>query len=118
MQHKHAAWPTMPKAAKVAFLNDLLRTTGFGGRIVMTRSVAALPTTEQVAIFQALRAFTGFCEDNDPYGEHDCATFDAAGHKCLFKVDYYDQAMRCLSPNPADPTVTQRVLTVMLAEDY
>jgi hypothetical protein len=105
---------------KIARLNDVLRTSlgVFGGRIVMTRSIALLPEADRFEVFKALRAFDAFCEDNDPYGEHDCASFDAAGHRCMFKVDYYDQAMQYASPDPADPAVTQRVLTVMLAEDY
>jgi hypothetical protein len=34
------------------------------------------------------------------------------------KIDYYDRMLRDASPNPADPAVTRRVLTLMLASDY
>jgi hypothetical protein len=55
---------------------------------------------------------------NDPYGEHDFGSFEVTGHKFFFKIDAYDIDMRFGSEDPADPTKTTRVLTLMLAEDY
>lgn len=106
------------QTARIRALNDQLRQTGTGGRIVMTCGVAALDSTTQAAAFAALRSFDAFTPDNDPYGEHDCASFDAAGHIFIFKIDYYDLEMGGLSTDPANATVTVRVMTVMLAEEY
>jgi hypothetical protein len=36
----------------------------------------------------------------------------------MFKIDYYDKGLSFHSPDPADPTVTERIITVMLAEEY
>lgn len=102
----------------IADLNDRLRVTGQGGRILVTRGVTALPEEEIAAILAAVRAFNRFDAGNDPYGEHDCAVIEAAGRRVLWKIDPYDLAMTGYSPAPADPSVTRRVLTIMLADEY
>jgi hypothetical protein len=55
---------------------------------------------------------------NDPHKEHDFGNFTLVGRKFFFKLDYYDLAMEFGSEDPADPSKTTRVLTIMLAEEY
>ena len=55
---------------------------------------------------------------NDPYGEHDFGALTVAGVRLLWKIDYYDAGMTGGSPDPADPSVTTRVLTLMLAHEW
>jgi hypothetical protein len=64
------------------------------------------------------RCSTTFCHANDPHEEHDFGAFDVDGHTIMFKIDYLDRDLSMHSPDPADPAVTQRVITIMLAEEY
>jgi hypothetical protein len=105
-------------AARVAALNDRLRREGRDGSVMLTRSVAALAPETRRAIVDAVRSFDDFGPRNDPYGEHDCAVVEVEGLSILWKIDAYDLSMTMGSPDPLDPAVTRRVLTIMLAEDY
>jgi hypothetical protein len=102
----------------VRALNDAFRTTFGGGQVMLTRSVMALPSDVQAMAVRKVATFNDFNKDNDPYGEHDFGSFALAGHKFFWKIDYYDKRMEYGSPDPANPDVTMRVLTIMLAEDY
>ena len=106
------------RTGRIRALNDELRATGRGGIVLITSGVAALPPPVQAAIVAAVRCFDDFSMANDPYGEHDCAALEAAGHRVLFKIDYYDSSFRSSSADPADPLLTRRVLTIMLAGEY
>ena len=65
-----------------------------------------------------VHGFTAFSPDNDPYGEHDFGSFEYAGKTIFWKIDCYDRDLDNGSPDPTDPAVTTRVLTVLLAEEY
>ena len=82
------------------------------------RGVAALGHRTQVNVVRAVQAFTAFTPDNDPYGEHDFGFFKAAGHEFFWKIDAYDPSLTRHSDDAADPTITVRVLTIMLTEEY
>lgn len=106
------------RCSRIRALNDQLRAQHIGGRMIVTRSVAAMCQDGLNAIFAALRSFDAFDADNDPYGEHDMGSLEMGGVSLLWKIDYYDRALQYASPDPSNPTVTTRVLTVMLAEEY
>lgn len=99
-------------------LNDLFRRTFTGGRIVMTDGIVELPDATRGMIVNKVRAFASFAPDNDPHGEHDFGAFNIDDEKVFWKIDYYDSALEFGSENPADPDVTTRVLTIMLASEY
>jgi hypothetical protein len=111
----------MDSTAKLRALNDAFRERGEGnGRVYLTAGIYAFPLLEQrVEILRLVQNFTAFTPHNDPYGEHDFGTFQYSGKKIVWKIDYYDCELDKLgSPDPADESVTTRVLTISLAEEY
>ena len=103
---------------KIALLNDALRRTFTGGRIVMTSGVAALAEDKLAQVLERVRGFDDFTNDNDPHGEHDFGNFAVGGVTYFFKLDYYAPDMEGGSEDPADPEKTTRVLTIMRADEY
>lgn len=103
---------------RIRALNDALRQDMRLGMAAITPGVAALGAAAVARIVRTIAVFNDFCNANDPYGEHDFGAFDAEGHTIFFKIDYYDRALSAHSPDPADPAVTCRVITIMLAEEY
>jgi hypothetical protein len=108
----------MAPAERIRALNDELRKTGAGGKTYLSRGLLEKGPDFIAKATAAVRSFEAFSDDNDPGQEHDCATLDVDGEPVMFKVDYYDEDMEYGSPDPADPKVTRRVLTIMLASDY
>ncbi len=106
------------KTARIRALNDELRKNFASGVAVMTPGVAALGAEAVARIVKTIAVFDDFCHANDPHEEHDFGSFEADGHTVMFKIDYFDHDLSMHSPDPADPSVTQRVITIMLAEEY
>lgn len=106
----------MSDTEKITELNDAARQTFTGCRLMITRGVAALDCVD--AVLAAVRSYRDFNSRNDPYGEHDFGSFAVAGERLFWKFDYYDTDMQMASLNPSDDTITVRVLTIMLAEEY
>ena len=103
---------------KIRALNDALRRSMSGGRVMMTAGVNALPSDVKAVAIRRVATFSAFTADNDPHGEHDFGSFELEGRKFFWKIDCYDSTMTFGSDDPADPSKTTRVLTIMLAEEY
>jgi Protein of unknown function (DUF3768) len=103
---------------RIRMLNDQLRRDLTGGRAVMTPGIAALGSEAVHRLIQTIAVFDDFCTANDPHGEHDFGAFEFDGTPVMFKIDYYDKDLNLHSPDPANPALTERVITLMLAEEY
>jgi hypothetical protein len=106
------------KTEQIRALNDRLRHNFSEGTAVMTCGVAALGAEAVARIVKTIEVYDDFCHANDPHQEHDFGSFEADGHTIFFKIDYFDTTRTHHSPDPADPAITERVITIMLAEEY
>lgn len=104
--------------ARIRDLNDRFRSSFIGGRVLITSGIRERGQAFESVCVEAVQNFRDFTPDNDPHGEHDFGSFDIEGVRVFWKIDYYDRSLSAGSENPADPTVTTRVLTILLASEY
>lgn len=113
---------------RVAVLNDQLRAnldSPAPNIVVMTQGILALvdsdPETavaKQTELMGIVAGYSDFGADTNPIGERDFGVFHWQEAVCYWKVDYYDRQTDLGSPDPADPAVTCRVLTILRADEY
>jgi len=123
------------QTARIARLNDLARQAmGVACTAVATAGFRSLPDTDQSCVRELIETFDVFTDDNDPHGERDFGTIYQLGNgrwtterprlredereRVFWKIDYYDRDMQFASEDAANPAVTQRVLTIMLSDEY
>ena len=109
------------KTAKVRELNDTFRKNmlnGDLGTLVLSLGVSALDDRDKLVLIGKVYIFDDFNEGNDPYGEHNFGKIDFKGISYYWKIDYYDKSMEYHSPDKSDPSVTNRVLTIMQTDEY
>lgn len=103
---------------RIRDLNDRFRRSFEGGQVMMTKGVANLALQVRYQVFSAIQTFDDFTEDNDPYGTREFGSVEIDGQTVWFKIDAYDRNLEYGSPDPSDPEVTTRVMTVLLPEEY
>ncbi|RYG57453.1 MAG: DUF3768 domain-containing protein [Alphaproteobacteria bacterium] len=104
--------------ARIRALNDELRVHGRGGRVLITQGINNESLIFAVKARAAVARDTTFSPDNDPYAEHDFGSVAVDGKQIFWKIDYYDADLHFAAEDPSNPDITQRVLTIMLAEEY
>ena len=108
------------RTGQIRTMNDRFRQSFAGGRVVITNGVKALGDESIPGLVGLVQTYPAekFVPDNDPYGEHDFGSVDYQGSKYFWKIDYYDRNLEFHSENPADSSLTQRVMTIMRADEY
>lgn len=86
----------------------------------MTSAVSALPDEEMQALFMEVQTFEEFTPDNDPYREHDFGAIEFRGNTWFWKIDYFKRGSEYTlgSDDPSNSDETERVLTIMRADEY
>ena len=110
--------PDTARKAIIRSLNDRFRQTFTGGAIVVTAGIAALDEATRQRTFAAVQQFDAFDEANDPWHEHDFGAVEVDGERVFFKLAYYDLTRAMHSEDAADPAKTERVMTIMLSDEY
>ena len=127
MTHPNETHDAAETNALIAEQNDRFRSTWGAdftvpGQIVLTRGVADLSPAAKAIIMQRVQKFSEFTEGNDPYGDHSFGSFkfEIAGNNyhIFWKIDLYDQEYSAGSSDPANVSVTRRVLTILHASEY
>ena len=123
------------RTARIARLNDLARRAmGVACTVFATVGFRSLPDADQSCVRELIETFDAFTEDNDPHGERDFGCVYQLGdgrwtterprvrederERVFWKLDYYDRELRFASDDAANPAITRRVLTIMLADEY
>ena len=123
------------QTARIARLNDLARKAmGVACTAVATVGFRSLPEADQLQVRELIEIYDAFDEDTDPHGERDFGTVYQLGdgswtterprlsdderERVFWKFDYYDRDLQFGSEDAANPAVTRRVLTIMLADEY
>ena len=113
------------RAAKIAALNDEFRRrcvppqVTLSGRLMITAGVNALGGDAVLEILNKVARFDAFTGDNDPWKERDFGSVEHDGATVFWKFDYFaDASLEFRSEDPADPSKTTRVLTIMLDKEY
>lgn len=109
----------------IAELNDRVRLgLDRNARIMITSNcLATLSGTagspiDRVVVQAELMASFRHCQFSDDSPERDFGVIEFRGRTVWMKIDYYDLTLDFGSQDPADASVTTRVMTILLPEDY
>ena len=87
------------RLTRTEVLNDTFRSSVVAGGVTITQGIAALCAEVRAEVLRRVRAF------------------NLLASKFCWNLVCHDRDLHCSSPDPADPSVTTRVLTVMRADE-
>lgn len=103
---------------KIAALNDMLRQSQLTGQIALSPAIQLLSSDTREGILDGVKTYNAFAPQGDAQKERDFGAFECGDHDIFWVIDCYDENSEYLSDDPADLTRTNRVLRVMLTEEY
>lgn len=109
---------TQESTEKIAALNDMLRQSQLTGQIALSPAIQLLSSDTRERILHGVKSYNAFAPQGNAQKERDFGAFVCGDHDIFWVIDCYDENSEFLSDDPADLTRTNRVLRVMLAEEY
>ncbi len=109
---------TQESTQKIAALNDMLRQSQLTGQIVLSSGVQSLAADIRARILHGVKTYNAFAPQGDAQKDRDFGAFECGDYDIFWVIDCYDENSEYLSDDPADLNRTNRVLRVMLAEEY
>ena len=106
------------KTEKSAALNDMLRQSQLTGQVVLSQGVQSLSANMRERILNGVKTYNAFAPQNDAQKERDFGAFSCEEHDIFWVIDCYDENSHYLSEDPADLNRTNRVLRVMLLDEF
>ena len=103
----------MDRRSKIIQLNDQLRISFKGGRVQMTPDFYELDARLRGRALSVMARYNKF----DDSSEHDWGVFIFAGYSFEWRIEYRTKDGTGVSPDPADPEKTLRVLTLYAVDD-
>jgi hypothetical protein len=113
---------------KIALLNDNLRAKLKinSACLSLTMGIMGLGKEALAPIVEGIAAYQGFSAGEDPFNERDFGVFElsigsgksAIAHQIAWKIDYYDNNLELNSPDPANPALTCRIITVSIEGEF
>jgi len=97
--------------------NDELRMHLLGGGTLVSQAIVAFNLPKLCRLLEQLAKYEGFCATTDPSGEHAFGVFEFEGTKIVFKIES-DILSSQLVSSGGTLMPTERILTIMLAEEY
>lgn len=96
--------------------NDELRMHLLGGGTLVTQTIATFDLAKMRRLLEQLAKYDRFCAASDPSGEHAFGAFDFEGTPVVFHIAT-EPATR-LASSQRHPIPAERIMTIMLAEEY
>lgn len=97
-------------------LNDELRVHLLGGAVIASSKIASLDLAKLRKLVGRLARYRDFSRALDPTGEHAFGVFDFEGATIVFQIT--TEPTTRLPSAPTELVPAERILTIMLAEEY